>query len=56
MTLGKIEEILDEIEFNARKDYKPETFKYILEVLNNIREELNLDKSNKESREENEDY
>lgn len=45
MTLGKVEEVLYEVEADALRDYKPETFKYVLETLNTIRERLGLEKS-----------
>jgi hypothetical protein len=42
MTLGKVEEVLDEIETDVRRDYRPETLKYVLETLNRVRHELGL--------------
>lgn len=43
MTLGRVEEILDEVEADARRDYRPETLRYVLEALNRVRNELGLD-------------
>lgn len=45
MTLGRIEEVLDEVEAEAKLDYTPETFKYVREALNRVRVELGLDLS-----------
>jgi hypothetical protein len=43
MTLGRLEEVLDEVQAEAKLDYRPETFRYILEALNAVRERLLLD-------------
>ena len=42
MTLGRIEEVLDEVEEDAVRDFKPETFRYIKETLDEIRRRLGL--------------
>ena len=47
MTLGRLEEILDEIEADARRDYQPETLKYVIETLDAVRRQLDLDLSEK---------
>lgn len=43
MTLGRVEEVLDEVQEGAASDYRPETMKYIVEVLNEVRTRLGLD-------------
>lgn len=43
MTLGRIEEVLDEVQGEAEMDYRPETFRYVLEALNEVRTRLQLD-------------
>jgi hypothetical protein len=45
MTLGRVEEVLYEVEADALRDYRPETFKYVLETLNEIRQRLELPQS-----------
>jgi len=45
MTLGRLEEILDEMEDEARRDFRPETFKYVLETIDEIRRRVGLDTS-----------
>jgi hypothetical protein len=49
MTLGRVEEVLDEVEADARRDYTPETLRYVLETLNEIRSRLGLDQSEDEA-------
>lgn len=44
MTLGRIEEILDEVQGEAEMDYRPETFRYVLDTLNEVRYRLGLDR------------
>lgn len=44
MTLGRMEEILDEVQADARHDYVPETFRYIVDTLNEVRVRLGLDR------------
>ena len=41
-------EILDEIEADARRDYRPETLKYVIETLDEVRRQLGLDLSEDE--------
>ena len=48
MTLGRIAEVLDELEEDARYDYSPETFRYVRETLNEVRKRLGLDTSEDE--------
>jgi len=48
VTLGRVEEILDEVEADARRDYRPETLKYILDTLNEVRRRLGLDLRNED--------
>ena len=43
MTLGRVEEVLDEVEDDVERDYSPETRRYIVEVLDDIRRRLGLD-------------
>ena len=43
MTLGRVEEVLDEVEADAERDFSPETRRYIVETLNEIRRRLGLD-------------
>lgn len=43
MTLGRVEEVLDEVQEDVASDYRPETMKYIVEVLNEVRIRLGLD-------------
>lgn len=43
MTLGRVEEVLNEVEADTERDYRPETFKYVRETLNEIRRRLGLD-------------
>lgn len=43
MTLGRVEEVLDEVEADARHDYTPETLRYVREALNRVRVALGLD-------------
>lgn len=48
MTLGRVEEVLDEMEAEARLDFKPETLRYVLETIDEIRRRLGLDPSEDE--------
>jgi len=43
MTLGRVEEVLDEVQEDAESDYSPDTLRYIVEVLNEVRTRLGLD-------------
>ena len=43
MTLGRVEEVLDEVQEDASLDYRPETYRYIVETLNEVRTRLKLD-------------
>ena len=43
MTLGRVEEVLDEVQEDVARDYRPETMRYIVEVLNEVRIRLGLD-------------
>jgi hypothetical protein len=45
MTLGRVEEVLDEVETDARRDFRPETLRYVIETLDEIRRRLGLDSS-----------
>ena len=45
MTLGKIKEVLDEVETAAYFDYTPETRRYVIETIDDIRRRLGLDTS-----------
>lgn len=45
MTLGRVEEVLDEVEADARRDFRPETLKYVIETLDAVRRQLGLDPS-----------
>jgi len=45
MTLGRVEEVLNEVEADAKFDYTPETFRYVREALNRVRVALRLDPS-----------
>jgi len=45
MTLGRIEEVLDEVETEARADFSSETLRYVVETLDTIRRRLGLDTS-----------
>jgi hypothetical protein len=49
MTLGRVEEVLDEVESDARHDFRPETLKYVIETLDEIRRRLGLDLSEDEA-------
>lgn len=48
VTLGRVEEILDEVEADARRDYRPETLRYVIEALDEVRRRLGLDLSEDE--------
>lgn len=48
MTLGRLEEVLDEMDAEAKLDFRPETFKYIHEALNEVRRRLGLDLRNED--------
>lgn len=43
MTLGRLEEILDELQEDAARDYSPETLRRVLDVLNEVRRRVGLD-------------
>ena len=45
MTLSRVEEVLDEVEADARFDFRPETLRYVIETLDEIRRRLGLDMS-----------
>jgi hypothetical protein len=45
MTLGRVEEVLGEVEADARRDFRPETLKYVVETLDEVRRRLGLDTS-----------
>lgn len=48
MTLGRVEEVLDEVESDARRDYRPETLRYVVKTLDEVRRRLGLDPSEDE--------
>lgn len=43
MTLGRVEEVLDEVAEDAERDYSPATLRYVLETLNEVRRKLGID-------------
>ncbi len=45
MTLGRVEEVLNEVEADLRYSHTPETFRYVVEALDTVRRELGLDTS-----------
>lgn len=48
MTLGRVEEVLDEMEAEAERDYTPQTLRYIVETLDEIRRRLGLTTSERD--------
>jgi hypothetical protein len=52
MTLGRVEEVLDEVQEEATRDFTPETFRYIRETLNRVRVALGLDPRLEEDRDD----
>lgn len=48
MTLGRVEEVLDEMEVEAAADFKPETFRYVKETLDEIRRRLGITTSERD--------
>lgn len=50
MTLGRLAEVLDEMQEDAERDFRPETLKYVIETLNEIRRRSGLDTRDAESK------
>lgn len=48
MTLGRIAEVLDEIEADAERDFTPNTLRYIRDTLDEVRRRLGLDTSERD--------
>ena len=43
MTLGRVEEVLNEVEEDTARDFSAGTHRYIIETLDDIRRRLGLD-------------